>query len=435
MTTDRDQLRVDGGRLGERLEALGEIGAVFGPDGERGGSRLALTDADRDGRDLVTGWMRDLGLAVAVDAVGNVVGTRAGTDPTAAPVMTGSHIDTVATGGRYDGNLGVLAGLEVIETLERHGVATRHPISVAFFTGEEGARFAPDMLGSLVYVGGLALEAALDVEAVDDGARLGDELARIGYAGPVPCPVAAAPAAYVELHIEQGPVLEDEGVTIGVVEGVQGISWTQLTITGRSAHAGTTPMAQRRDPLVAAAELTTFVRRLAGELGGAQVATVGRVEVHPNLVNVVPARVTMTVDLRNTDDAVLVRAEGRLAERIAAVESAERVTITSRTMARFAPVAFDPAMVDLVERTARRLGHSTRRLPSGAGHDAQMLARICPTAMIFTPSAGGLSHNIAEHTDAADVTAGADVLLQTLLQLAGAPDEPAGPAEGDRLPR
>lgn len=410
-------LRVDGERLWNRIVALGEIGAIAGPNGELGCARLALTDADRDGRDLVVGWMRDLGLAVSIDAIGNVVATRSGTDPSAAPVMTGSHIDTVATGGRFDGNLGVLAGLEVIETLEQHGIATRRPVSVAFFTDEEGARFAPDMLGSLVYVGGMAVEEALDVRAADDGARLGDELSRIGYAGPTPCPTAVAPAAYVELHIEQGPILEDEGITIGVVEGVQGISWTELTITGRSAHAGTTPMRLRRDPLYVAAEITTFVRRLTAAMGGSQVATVGRVDVHPNLVNVVASTATMTVDLRNTDESALQDAESRLTAEIARLEAAEQVTIERRSLARFEPVEFDPATVDLVEATSRRLGHSTRRLPSGAGHDAQMLARICPTAMIFTPSVNGLSHNIAEHTHPADVTAGADVLLQTLLAL------------------
>ncbi|CAN5679623.1 Zn-dependent hydrolase [soil metagenome] len=413
-----DDLRVDGARLWRRLEELGEIGAIEGPAGEQGCCRLALTDADGAGRDLVVGWMRDLGLDIAIDAIGNVFATRAGTDADAAAVMTGSHIDTVATGGRFDGSLGVLAGLEVIETLEQHGLATRRPLTVAFFTDEEGARFAPDMLGSLVFAGGLPLEEALDVEAMDDGARLGDELARIGYAGPQPCPAAVAPHAYVELHIEQGPILEDDDTTIGVVEGVQGISWTELTITGRSAHAGTTPLRLRRDPLLVAAELTTFARRLAEDLGGAQVATVGRMAVRPNLVNVVAAQVTMTVDLRNTDDAPLRQAEAALAAEVERAAAVEGVTVTSRSLARFQPVDFDPATVDLVETTARRLGHTTRRMPSGAGHDAQMLARICPAAMIFTPSVGGLSHNIAEHTHPADVTAGADILLQTLLTLA-----------------
>ena len=411
-------LRVDGDRLWSRLEALGEIGAVNGPNGEQGNARLALTDADREGRDLVTGWMHDLGLQVTIDAVGNAVGTRAGTDPDAAPVMIGSHIDTVRTGGRFDGNLGVLGGLEVIETLEQHGVRTTHPVSVAFFTDEEGARFQPDMLGSLVYVGGMALEDALDVRAADDGARLGDELTRIGYAGPTPCP-AAAPHAFVELHIEQGPVLEDEGFTIGAVTGVQGISWTELTITGQSAHAGTTPMRLRRDPGYVAAAINTGVRALANEMGASQVATVGRCEFSPNLVNVVPAKVTMTVDLRNTDELLLQQAEAVFVAYTDALAVEEGVTIERRTLARFEPVEFHAEMVDLVESTAQRLGHSTMRMPSGAGHDAQMLARVCPTAMVFVPSVNGLSHNIAEHTNLADVTAGADVLLQVVLAIAG----------------
>ncbi len=415
-----EALRVDGDRLWARLEALGEVGAVYGPNGERGNARLALTDEDRDGRDLVMSWMHDLGLSVVMDAVGNVIATRPGTDAGAAPVVVGSHIDTVRTGGRFDGNLGVLAGLEVLETLEQHGISTVHPVSVAFFTNEEGARFQPDMLGSLVYVGGMAVEDALDVRAADDGVRLGDELARIGYAGPQPCPVAAAPHAAVELHIEQGPVLEDEGITIGAVTGVQGISWTELTITGQSAHAGTTPMRLRHDPGYVAAAIVTGVRALAVEMGGAQVATVGRCEFHPNLVNVVPSTVTMTVDLRNTDEALLQQAEAVFSALCEHLALSEGVTIERRTLARFEPVEFDLSMVELVEATARRLGHSTKRMPSGAGHDAQMLARVCPTSMVFVPSVNGLSHNIAEYTTPSDITAGADVLLQVVLATAGA---------------
>ena len=416
-----EALRVDGARLWARLEALGEIGAVRGPNGEQGSNRLALTDDDRQGRDLVIGWMHDLGLSVVIDAVGNVVGTRAGTDADAAPVVVGSHIDTVRTGGRFDGNLGVLGGLEVLETLEQHHVVTVHPVSVAFFTNEEGARFQPDMLGSLVYVGGMAVEDALDVRASDDGARLGDELARIGYAGPHPCPVASAPHACVELHIEQGPVLENEGITIGAVTGVQGISWTELIITGQSAHAGTTPMRLRHDPGYVAAAITTGVRAIAVEMGGTQVATVGSCQFQPNLVNVVPSTVTMTVDLRNTDEALLQQAEAVFEALCQHLAQEEGVTIERRTLARFEPVEFDPAMVDLVEATARRLGHSTKRMPSGAGHDAQMLARVCPTSMVFVPSVNGLSHNIAEYTSPADITAGADVLLQAVVALAGTP--------------
>jgi N-carbamoyl-L-amino-acid hydrolase len=415
---DRRDLHVDVDRLMDRIEALGEIGAIRGPAGERGCARLALTDDDKAGRDLVLSWMRDLGLEVVVDRIGNVFATLPGSEPDLAPVMTGSHIDTVRTGGRFDGNLGVLAGLEAIETLLRLGVRTKRSITVAFFTDEEGARFAPDMLGSLVYVGGMPIEEALDVRAVDDGARLGDELDRIGYAGPAPVPGARFPHVFVELHIEQGPVLEEAGTTIGVVEGVQGISWTELTLTGRSAHAGTTPMALRRDPLVVAARIAASIRDLTTEFGGSQVGTVGRFEVHPGLVNVVPGSVTMTVDLRNTDENVLREAERRFAASVAEIARAEGVTVSERRLARFEPVDFDRTMVDTVERVARALGHSTMRLPSGAGHDAQMLARVCPTAMIFTPSVDGLSHNIAEDTAPADVQAGADVLLHVLVEAA-----------------
>jgi N-carbamoyl-L-amino-acid hydrolase len=413
-----NDLRIDGDRLWKRLEALGEIGAVHGPNGERGCARLALTDVDRDGRDLVVSWMRDLGMEVSIDAIGNVVATRAGSDPTAASVMVGSHIDTVRTGGRFDGNLGVLAGLEIVETLAQHGLTTRRPIEVAFFTDEEGARFAPDMLGSLVYVGGLAVEEALDITAADDGARLGDELTRIGYAGPTPVPAAAFPHAYVELHIEQGPVLEDEGTTIGVVTGVQGISWTEVTITGQSAHAGTTPMHLRHDPLAAAARTIHEVRLVAGSHGPPQVATVGSLTVVPNLVNVIPSNVVFSIDLRNTDEATLKDAEAEVFEACRMYASDEGCEISMRTLARFEPVEFDTEMIDLVETTAQRLGHSTRRMPSGAGHDAQMLARVCPTSMVFVPSVNGLSHNIAEYTTPADVEAGANVLLQVVLDRA-----------------
>ena len=409
------ELRIDTARLLGRIDELGQIGRLDGPNGEWGSARLALTDADKSGRDLVVAWMRDLGLDVAIDAIGNVVATSVGSDPTLAPVMVGSHIDTVGTGGRFDGNLGVLAGLEIAETLAQAGVVTERSFQVAFFTDEEGARFAPDMLGSLVFVGGLPLEEALDVVAADDHARLGDELDRIGYAGAVPCPTARAPHAYFELHIEQGPVLEAEGVTIGVVEGVQGISWTEIVIVGQSAHAGTTPMRLRHDPAYCAAAITTYIRDLTRHLGAQQVGTVGRIDVYPNLVNVVPARVVLTADLRNTDDRVLQEAESRLATFLEELAESEGVTITTSSLARFEPVDFDADMVELVASTAERLGHSTKRMPSGAGHDAQMLARICPTAMVFTPSVNGLSHNIAEFTEAADIEAGANVLLQVVL--------------------
>ena len=413
--TTTDGLRVDGARLLDRLTALGEVGAIAGTTGS---SRLAFTDADRAGRGLVMGWMRRLGLELTVDGIGNVVGLWVpdGVDPSDSPVMTGSHIDTVRTGGRYDGNLGVLAGLEVIETLAAQGITPARPLAVAFFSNEEGSRFQPDMMGSLVYVGGMGLEEAYAVKGID-GPTVGAELARIGCAGPAPCP-GPTPHRFVELHIEQGPVLEEAGIGLGVVEGVQGISWTEVTIEGQSNHAGTTPMRLRRDAGYVAAAITTFVRRLALELGQPQVATVGAIDLHPNLVNVVAATAKLTVDLRNTDNDRLVEAERLLAAELDTLAEQEGVAIATTTLARFDPVVFDPEVVDLVEATARRLGVTTLRLPSGAGHDAQMLARVCPTAMIFTPSHKGISHNPAEHTDPSDLEAGANVLLHTMVALA-----------------
>ncbi len=410
---NQPDLEVDIDRLLQRLADLAAIGAI---EDTHGCARLALTDEDRAGRDLVVTWMLDLGLDVSVDAIGNVIGTLAGRLG-GAPVMMGSHIDTVRTGGRYDGNLGVLGGLEVIDVLLTASIETERPIAVGFFTGEEGARFAPDMLGSLVYVGGLALEEALETPAID-GPTLGAELERIGYAGPMPVP-GPAPYAFVELHVEQGPVLEAEGVTIGAVTGVQGISWQEVTIVGQSNHAGTTPMTMRRDPAVVAARIIAAARDLADEMGGSQVATVGRITLAPNLVNVVPATATFTVDLRNTDENLLQRAEQRMAATIAQLAADEGCTASCVVLARFEPVVFDPDMVDLVATTAATLGYSVNKMPSGAGHDAQMLARVCPTAMVFTPSHNGLSHNPAEFTEPADIQAGANVLLHTVLALAG----------------
>lgn len=397
------------------LRRLAELAAV-GDTGDGGCSRLALTDDDRRGRDLVAGWMRDLGLIVTIDAIGNVVGTQPGFDDGVAPVMCGSHIDTVATGGRYDGNYGVLAGLEVIEAVQTAGVALPRPLAVAFFTNEEGSRFAPDMLGSLAFVGGIAVEAAHDIVGID-GARVRNELARIGYLGGAPLP-AAAPHAFVELHIEQGPILAAEGTAIGAVTGVQGISWREFTVTGQSNHAGTTPMRLRRDPLLVAAEAAVAVRRIVAEIGDPQVGTIGRIDLDPNLVNVVARSATFTVDLRNTDDALLRSAEARVAEAIEYLAAAEGATVTSRPLARFEPVAFDETVVCLVETVARERGLTVRRMPSGAGHDAQMLARVCPTAMVFVPSVDGISHNPAEHTAPADLTAGAEVLAEVMIRLA-----------------
>ena len=402
---------IDTAALLDRLARLATVGAIEGG----GSARLALSDEDKTGRDLVVGWMRELGLSVAVDAVGNVVALRAGREDL-APVMTGSHIDTVRTGGRYDGNLGVLAGLEFCAALDRAGLRTRRPIAVAFFTNEEGARFQPDMLGSLAYVGGLSVAEAHAARSID-GRLLGEELRRIGYLGERP-PGFVRPHAFVELHIEQGPILEAEGLTIGVVTGVQGISWAEYALTGVSNHAGTTPMRLRRDAGYAAMAIAGGIRDLVRRFGGDQVGTVGRIELVPNLINVVAARATFTLDLRNTDEATLARAEAEASALIARICAEERVDVEKRVLARFEPVDFDPRLIDLVAARAAARGFRHRRLPSGAGHDAQMLARICPTGMIFVPSAKGLSHNVAEFTDPADIDAGAKVLTDVILELA-----------------
>lgn len=404
-------LRIDLDRLMGRIERLGQVGALEGG----GVCRLALSDADRAGRDLVVGWMRELGLQVSVDRIGNVVGLRPG-EADGPPVMTGSHIDTVATGGLYDGNLGVLAGLEVVETLNDAGVTTRHPLAVGFFTNEEGARFAPDMMGSGVHQGALSLDDCLATEGID-GTTVGDDLARIGYAGEAPVGGFRA-KAFFELHVEQGPVLEEEGVEIGAVTGVQGISWSEYTIAGTSNHAGTTPMRLRHDAGYVAAAVATTARQIARDMGGDQVATVGVVELEPNLVNVIARRAKVTVDLRNTDEAKLQQAEAMMAEKLRELARAEGVEITARPLARFAPVDFDAGMIGLVAETAAGLGCSVKRMPSGAGHDAQMFAPNCPTAMIFVPSKDGISHNVREYTAPAEIAAGANVLLQVMLSTA-----------------
>ena len=410
----QDGLRIDGERLCRRIAELGQVGAIAGG----GVARLALTDEDRAGRDLVVGWMREMGLAVTVDALGNVVGVRRGREDL-APVMMGSHIDTVRTGGRYDGNLGVLGGLEVLATLDDAGIVTRRPLAVAFFTNEEGSRFQPDMMGSLAFVGELPLEKALATAGID-GATVGAELARIGYAGPAPVGGKKGKVhAYVELHVEQGPVLEAEGFTIGAVEGVQGISWSEFTLTGQSNHAGTTPMRLRHDAGLVAARITTFARQVATEMGGHQVATVGLLTQFPNLVNVVANRVVMTVDLRNTDETLLKEAERRVFAFAEGAAKEEGVGLSRRTLARFEPVACDAALVGRVEAIARELGHEVRRLPSGAGHDAQILASVCPACMVFVPSAKGVSHNVEEYTSPSDIQAGGDVLLRLVRELAG----------------
>ena len=412
LTSRSTDLSADVGRLQNRIKELGRVGAIT----SGGVSRLALTNEDRDGRDLVVRWMRDLGLSIQVDQIGNVIGSRAGILDS-PPIIIGSHIDSVATGGLYDGALGVLAGLEAIQTLNDADLKTQYPIAVSFFTNEEGVRFTPDMMGSAVHQGSLPLETALETVGTD-GQTVGAELTRIGYAGDIPVN-NMIPRAYLELHIEQGPVLENTNTTIGAVTGVQGISWTEFELQGVSNHAGTTPMHLRHDAGFVAATIAVEARAIATDFGGNQVATVGVSELTPNLINVIANRARVTVDLRNTSDAKLTQSETRLLGFATDTAAAEGVTLEKRSLVRFSPVEFDTVIIDMIEKAAAASDYTYCRLPSGAGHDAQMFAPNCPTGMIFIPSTQGISHNENEFSSEQDIAAGMDVLMKVLLELSG----------------
>ncbi|MGO4677479.1 Zn-dependent hydrolase [Bosea sp. 2YAB26] len=403
-------LRIDGPRLVSRLEALSKIGAT--PEG--GCRRLALSDEDRQGRDWLVGQMQALGLDVKIDAIGNVVGILKGREEGPA-VILGSHIDTVGTGGRFDGALGVIAGLEVLAALRDAGLQPKRDMAVIAFTNEEGARFHPDMLGSYVWAGGMSVEAA-HAEKDAEGAVLGTELKRIGYHGPER-PGFLKAHSYLELHIEQGPVLEGEGGGLGAVTGIQAITWLELTLKGRPSHAGTTPMAYRRDPGLAAARINLFANELTGKIPG-QLANSGVIRVEPGNVNVVPESVVMSLDLRNPKDALLTEAEAAVRAFCAELSERDGIQISFRDLARFPAVEFASELIYGVEMSAAELGLPVRRMISGAGHDAQMMSRICPTAMIFIPSIGGLSHNPAEFSTDEDMVAGANVLLSAAWRVA-----------------
>ncbi|WP_429127479.1 Zn-dependent hydrolase [Ensifer sp. 4252] len=401
----------------ERLLArIRELGAI-GRDGRGQLTRLAASDTEKLGRDALVGWLEAAGLDIAIDRIGNIFGVWQSHDNAGQlPLMLGSHIDTVINAGIYDGCYGVLAALEVIETLKEQGFTPARPIAVTAFTNEEGVRYAPDMLGSLVHVGGLAVEAALATVATD-GTVLGSELARIGYAGSVE-PGSLKPHAYVELHIEQGPVLDREAITIGAVENLQGISWQRVTIDGVANHAGTTPMAMRCDAGLAAARIGLFLRDHITRSNAPSVATIGTMRFEPDAINVIPSRATFTVDLRDPDEDRLQGLEAALADFLLRVAAEEGVEISVERLARFQPVAFDLGIVATIEASAKARGLKSRRMTSGAGHDAQMIARIAPTAMIFVPSRDGISHNPREHTEADDLVAGANVLLDVVERIA-----------------
>lgn len=412
MNEDTATLRINGQRLWDSLMALAAVGAT--PKG--GVCRLALSDIDRQGRDLVVAWGRDAGLSVVVDQIGNIFMRREGRRPELAPVVTGSHIDTQPTGGKFDGNYGVLAGLEVVRTLNDHGITTEAPLEIAIWTNEEGSRFVPVMMGSGVFAGAFSLAHAY--AATDaDGHTVRQELERIGYLG-TEVPGEHPIGAYFEAHIEQGPVLEDAGVTIGVVTGVLGIRWFDCTVTGMEAHAGPTPMALRRDALQGATQLMQAVVASALRHGPDGRGTVGMVRVHPNSRNVIPGRVTFSIDLRNSSDALVDQqvAEVEAVARRVSTELGLEVQIVE--VSRYAAQLFDADCVQAVSQAATRLGHSQMPVVSGAGHDAIYAGQVAPAGMIFVPCKDGISHNEIEDARPEHLAAGCDVLMQAMLERA-----------------
>ncbi len=409
MSALRPNLAIDAGRLWQSLMEMAEIGAT--PSG--GVCRLALTDADKAARDRFIAWCQEAGAAVRVDQMGNIFARRAGLDDTLPPILTGSHLDTVPTGGKFDGALGVMAGLEVLRTMEAAGYRTRAPVEVVVWTNEEGSRFAPVMISSGVFAGAIPIETAM-ASTDRDGVTLGEELRRIGYAGE-DLVGGRAIGAYFELHIEQGPILEREKTAIGVVTGVQALSWFELRLTGQEAHAGTTPMEARHDALLGAAEIITAANRIAREAGQAARATAGYIEAKPNGRNVVTGEVMLCLDFRHPGDAALISMERALESDIEAVKSRHGLTCDLKRVTHAPSVRFDERCVSLVRSAAAGLGLVARDMVSGAAHDAVYTARVAPAAMIFVPSKDGLSHNEQEWTGLQDCADGCAVLLNAIL--------------------
>jgi beta-ureidopropionase / N-carbamoyl-L-amino-acid hydrolase len=406
-----DSLRINPDRLWNSLMELAKIGAT--PKG--GVKRLTLTDEDRRARDLFCRWARDAGLAVEIDGIGNLFARRAGSDASLPPVAMGSHLDSQPSGGKFDGAYGVMAGLEVMRSLNDAGVRTRAPLEVVSWTNEEGSRFTPVLMGSGVFAGLFTLEhvrAQKDLE----GVTVGEALEKIGYAG------VAKPhrlGAYFEAHIEQGPVLENEGKTIGVVQGALGQRWYDVTVSGQDAHAGPTPMELRQDALIGASRLVLEVNRIAREFPDYARGTVGFLQVKPNSRNVIPGEVRTTVDFRNARAVTLEAMCEELRRAAKAIESECRVSIELRENTHFKPCEFDAALVAQVRAAAAALGHAHRDIVSGAGHDAVSVSRVAPAAMVFVPCAGGISHNEIESATPADLAAGCNVLLHAALRTAG----------------
>lgn len=387
--------------------------AAIGATPKGGVCRLALTDLDRQGRDLVCGWLREAGCSISVDPIGNIFARRRGRNDSLPPVVSGSHIDTQPSGGKFDGNYGVLAALEVMRTMNDNNTETERPFEVAIWTNEEGTRFTPVMMGSGVFAGVFTLEHAL--KQVDlEGKSVGDELQRIGYAGTAPA--SRTFASYFEAHIEQGPILEAQKKTIGIVTGALGLRWYDVTITGQDAHAGPTPMALRRDSMLAAARLTEAVNTVAMAFQPQGRGTVGFMQVKPNSRNVVPGEVRMSVDLRHSDKAKLDDMEAQMRARAGEIASRTSVAIDLKCVTDYPPLAFDAGLVEAVRNSAVALGFDGMDIVSGAGHDACYVARVAPAAMIFVPCEGGISHNEIENADPEHLAAGCNVLLGAVLR-------------------
>jgi N-carbamoyl-L-amino-acid hydrolase len=412
MAAPGENLRINADRLWDSLMEMAKIG----PGVAGGNNRQTLTDEDGEGRHLFKRWCEKAGMTVSVDTMGTMFATRPGTDPEALPVYVGSHLDTQPTGGKYDGVLGVLGGLEVIRSLNDLGIRTKHPIVVTNWTNEEGTRFAPAMLASGVFAGVHEQDWAYARKDAR-GKTFGDELKRIGWQGDEEVG-ARKMKAFFELHIEQGPILEDEGFDIGVVTHGQGLWWLQVTLTGKDAHTGSTPMPKRRNAGLGMARVMELVHDVAMDYQPDAVGAVGHVEVYPNSRNVIPGKVVFTIDIRSPEQEVLDAMRGRIEEGIATICEAMDIGFEVEAVGHFDPVTFDAGCVKAIRDAAERLGYSHRDIVSGAGHDACWINRVAPTAMVMCPCVDGLSHNEAEEITREWAQAGADVLLHAVLETA-----------------